>query len=292
MRRPCSGPGETKGCGVGRGQGRHARGRGPILMLRRSKDWTQRRWLGRPRTAPAHRGWKSILIHIHAEPHGGSLLGSRVLAEVTTVRVRSHWFGGQYGTWCLHKKRSRDRRTEKPREDGAELERGVYSPRNRVACLWPPEPGEGLGQCSWAAAEGADPADAGSQTAASERERVNSVSPPNCGSLLWPLSETVTAPTDPHCPVCIWKRVRTVCRSPELLTSARGAWTWTPRGSGRAECREVERPRGNAWPLCGEGRPGLTTCWMAGLQVRAPPSSGDVLDEVSLVGSGDKGTLL
>ena len=45
---------------------------------------------------------------------------------------------------------------------------------------------------------------------------------------------------------------------------------------------QVERPRGDAQPLCGEGRPGLTTRWMAGLQVRAPPSSRDVLDEVSL----------
>ncbi|CAM9367015.1 unnamed protein product [Rangifer tarandus platyrhynchus] len=68
-------------------------------------------------------------------------------------------------------KRSRDRHTEKPREDGAELERGVYPPRNRAACLRLPEPGGGLGQRSWAATEGADPADAGPQTAASEGER-------------------------------------------------------------------------------------------------------------------------
>ena len=121
---------------MGRGQGRHARGTGPILMLHRSNDWAQRRWLGRPKTAPPHRGWNSILIHIHAEPQGGSLFGSRVLAEVTTVQVRSRWLGGQYGTWCLHKKRSRDGHAEKPREDGAELEQGVYSPRNRTACHW------------------------------------------------------------------------------------------------------------------------------------------------------------
>ena len=45
---------------------------------------------------------------------------------------------------------------------------------------------------------------------------------------------------------------------------------------------QVERPGGDVQPLCGEGQPGLTTHWTAGLQVRAPPSSGDVLDEVSL----------
>ena len=86
MRRPCSGPGETKGaCGVERGQGRRARGRGPILMLRRSNDWTQRRQLGWPEAAPPHRRWTSILIHIQAEPQDGSLFGNRVLAEVITV---------------------------------------------------------------------------------------------------------------------------------------------------------------------------------------------------------------
>lgn len=56
------------------------------------------------------------------------------MAEVTTVQVRSRWLGGQYGTWCLHKKRSRDGHAEKPREDGAELEQGVYSPRNCAVC--------------------------------------------------------------------------------------------------------------------------------------------------------------
>ena len=54
-------------------------------MLRRSSDWTQRRQLGRPEAAPPHRGWTSILIHIHAEPQDGSLFGNRVLAEVITV---------------------------------------------------------------------------------------------------------------------------------------------------------------------------------------------------------------
>ena len=77
--------GDQGACGVGRGPGRHARDRGPILMLRRSSDWTQRRQLGRPEAAPPHRGWTSILIHIHAEPQDGSLFGNRVLAEVITV---------------------------------------------------------------------------------------------------------------------------------------------------------------------------------------------------------------
>lgn len=48
---------------------------------------------------------------------------------------------------------------EKPREDGAELE--WRSPAKEPPQFWLLEPGEGPEQCSWAAAGGASPADAG-----------------------------------------------------------------------------------------------------------------------------------
>lgn len=78
-----------------RGGGGREGVQGHILMLRRSCDWTQRRRLGWPETAPPHHGWSSILTHTHPEPQDGSLFENRVLAEVITVGVRSLWLVGQ-----------------------------------------------------------------------------------------------------------------------------------------------------------------------------------------------------
>ena len=167
--------------------------------------------------------------------------------------MRSCWLGGQYRTWCLHKKRSRDRQTWW--RSHVRMEQswsgGVFPPRNRTDCLQPLEPGERPGTMLLGGRRRSRPCRRWDlRLPASERERVSSVSSPNHGSLLRPLLETVTAPTDPHCPVCTWKRVRTACRSPELLRSARGAGTWASWGSVRAECRDKFRDPKEMLGLC------------------------------------------
>lgn len=162
-------------------------------------------------------------------------------------------WGRQYSTWCLHKKRSRDRHTWW--RSHVRMEQswsgGVYPPRNRTDCLRPLEPGERPGTTLLGGRRRSRPCRRQDlRLPASERGRVGPVSSPDHGSLLRPLSESVTAPVDPHCPVCSWKRVRTACRSPELLRSARGTWTWASRGLVRAECQDRFRDPEEMLGLC------------------------------------------
>lgn len=83
---------------MGRGAGKGVQGaEAPILML---VDPTtgHKEAAGMARDSSSSPRVEQHLTHTHPEPQDGSLFGNRVLAEVITVRVRSHWLRGAGST--------------------------------------------------------------------------------------------------------------------------------------------------------------------------------------------------